>query len=387
MTSRQRSYILGVVHRQPLSEGNPTPGEALRKLLGQRGWTTEELALITGRSRQTIQEIASGKSSVTPEMAVALGTAFGNEPADWLKLDAAHRLSRVSPETADAVSRRARLYALAPIRDMQRRGWIRDCSDPAEIESELRAFLGVSDLAEQPSLSVATRRTVTAESLTPAQIAWCVRARQMARALQVKPFDTRRLQEALKKLRALAAYPKEARHLPKVLAEYGIRFVVIEPLPGSKIDGAALWLDERSPVIAVSARYDRIDALWFTVFHEFFHIHNNDALSVDNDLEEQIRVETNESEARANQEASAALIPTKELDSFVGRVGPLYAKPRIIQFAHKVQIHPGIVVGQLQHRGEIGYSANREMLVKVRGAVIETALTDGWGRSISPGAL
>jgi len=52
-----------------------------------------------------------------------------------------------------------------------------------------------------------------------------------------------------------------------------------------------------------------------------------------------------------------------------------------------MKIHPGIIVGQLQHRNEINYGSNREMLVKIRSAVIETALTDGWNRSITPGLL
>jgi HTH-type transcriptional regulator/antitoxin HigA len=52
-----------------------------------------------------------------------------------------------------------------------------------------------------------------------------------------------------------------------------------------------------------------------------------------------------------------------------------------------VKMHPGIIVGQLQHRGEIGYSAHRDLLAKVRAIVTETSLTDGWGRTISPGIL
>ena len=44
-----------------------------------------------------------------------------------------------------------------------------------------------------------------------------------------------------------------------------------------------------------------------------------------------------------------------------------------------------IIVGQLQHRGEISYRANREMLPKVRDAVVSTALTDGWGHSVKIG--
>ena len=76
------------------------------------------------------------------------------------------------------------------------------------------------------------------------------------------------------------------------------------------------------------------------------------------------------------------VIPEDKLNSFIMRVSPLYSKKKIIQFAHTIQMHPGIIVGQLQNRGEIGYSANREMLVRIRNNVIKTALTDGWGHNI-----
>ena len=78
--------------------------------------------------------------------------------------------------------------------------------------------------------------------------------------------------------------------------------------------------------------------------------------------------------------ASELLIPRQEIESFIARVGPLYSKKRIVQFSAHIGVHPGIVVGQLQHREEIGYSHSREMLVKVRRSVTETALTDGWGQ-------
>ena len=41
-----------------------------------------------------------------------------------------------------------------------------------------------------------------------------------------------------------------------------------------------------------------------------------------------------------------------------------------------------IVVGQLQHRGEIAWANLRKMLVPVREIVSQTALTDGWGTAL-----
>src|SRR5205807_2566075 len=91
-----------------------------------------------------------------------------------------------------------------------------------------------------------------------------------------------------------------------------------------------------------------------------------------------------EIEERANAEATCLFFPGDSLQSFILRVGPIYSKDRINQFANRVKIHPGIIVGQLQRRQEIAYSVNREMLVKVREFVTATATTDGWNNTIDP---
>ena len=65
----------------------------------------------------------------------------------------------------------------------------------------------------------------------------------------------------------LATWPNVA----SLLQRYGIRFVVVEPLPKAKIDGAAFWLDQNTPAIAFSLRYDYIGSFWFAVIRELFH--------------------------------------------------------------------------------------------------------------------
>lgn len=44
-----------------------------------------------------------------------------------------------------------------------------------------------------------------------------------------------------------------------------------------------------------------------------------------------VRLAKDDAESRADEEAAASLIPTSEIESFIGRVGPLYSKDRIIQ--------------------------------------------------------
>jgi hypothetical protein len=46
-------------------------------------------------------------------------------------------------------------------------------------------------------------------------------------------------------------------------------------------------------------------------------------------------------------------------------------------------MHPSVIVGQLQNRGEIGWDSHRELLTKIRDNVTDTALTDGWGNVVA----
>lgn len=366
------------------TERKKSPAALLQSLLKEKRWTQEELALIVGRSRQAVSDILSERTGVTADTAVVFAAAFGNKPEEWLSLEIERQLSAVKTNPGD-VERRRRIYELAPIRDMQRRNWISGTKDIGEIEAALKNFFEAEDLLSEPiSFPVAARRTIRLPNLNKAEQAWCFEARRLARAVRVNPFNPAKLENLRKKLRKLAAYAKEAYRAPLFLAEAGVRFVVVEPLPGTRIDGAAFWLDQEashSPVIAMSIRYDRIDNFWHTLMHEISHIIHRDTLSVDSDIEGTEGIASvHEIEQRANEEAAAALIPTREIDSFIRRVGPVYAKPRIIQFAHRVKIHPGIIVGQLFHRREIGPGSHREMLVKIRSNVMETAVVDGWGQ-------
>lgn len=365
------------------------PGDFIRTELKKRGWTQEDLARVIDRPIGRVNEIIQGKQGISPEIAIALAAVFGTTPEVWLEREAAYRLSQTKLNVGD-MRRRARLHELAPIKDLQRRGWIKTTDSIEELEREVLRFFDIPDLNTEPTVAAAMRKTAPTKPLTTTQRAWCFRVRQIARAMRVAAFDESRLGACEKELRKIAAYPQEVRKIPNLLSSYGVRFVIVEPLAGGKVDGMAMWLDEQSPVIGMSLRYDRIDAFWFTLGHEWSHIRHRDEVSVDSDVVglEGLQLDGKpEFECRADRDAAAMLIPPAELDSFILRVGPLYSKERINQFANRIKIHPGIIVGQLQYRSEMSYSANREMLAKYRNFITPVALTDGWGQTIDPRAF
>jgi HTH-type transcriptional regulator/antitoxin HigA len=371
------------------------PGDVIREYLAARGWTQDDLAKIIQRPRSALNEAISGKRPISTELAISLAAAFGNTPEFWLELEMRYRLARVLPaERVDDVHRRSRVYAMAPVREMERRGWIAPTTALEGTEAELSRFFGVPSLVDEPQIGAATRRADGGQPLTASQRAWCFRVRQLGKAQLAGAFDERNLDRCEAELRKIAAYPQEVHKVPGVLSKYGIRFVIVEPLQSTKVDGVALWLDRDSPVIGLSLRYDRVDSFWFTLCHELSHVRHRDEAPLDEEIGgdssdsiSDLMVVKNEMERRANEEAANTLIPRDEMESFVKRVGPLYSKDRIVRFAHRIKIHPGVIVGQLQRRREIGYAANREMLAKVRHVIAPAALTDGWGHVIDRRSL
>ena len=360
------------------------PGEFIRDEIEARGWTQTDLAEVLGRPFRLVNEILSGKRAITPETARGLGEAFGTGPELWMNLEAGYRLSLAEP-VDPAVARRSKLYSKAPIKDMVRRGWLVETEDVDDLERQVLDFFEVKSIDDTPSLVAAARKSTTYAATLPSQWAWLYRAKQLASSLDVKPFENAALLEALPKIRLLPGTLGGAAKVATRLAALGIRLVVVEHLPKTKIDGAAFWLDSegRSPVVALSLRFDRNDAFWFTLWHEIRHILNGDGLSVDDELVVDAgpaaKPAVDETERHADAFASEFLIPAGMLDDFIRSTRPRYSKARINQFANAIHVHPGIILGQLQRRGEVSYASNREMLVKVREEVTQNTPTDGWG--------
>ena len=357
------------------NEPTSPPGEFIQAELDKRGWGQSDLAKILGRPLPTVNEIIQGKKQITPETAYDLAQAFGTSPDYWMVKEAGYRLSLVGRKRND-ISDRARYFEIAPIKEMERRNWIRRYESMPDLESELCRFFEVASLGDTPRLAVNARAHNSKEGVNSHQLAWCYRALKLARTLKVNMYTESRMPELKRALRNLSLLARGAEDVPSILGEFGIRFVVVEGLRQSKIDGAAFWIDPDCPVIAMAMRYDRIDYFWFTLMHELSHIEHRDTSPVDSEIEDS--PDTSPIEERANHDAAVALIDPAELTSFIRRMYPHFSKVSIIQFSNRIKAHPGVVTGQLHHRKALNYKSGRDMLVKVRHFLCARALTDGF---------
>jgi len=359
------------------------PGEFIKEELEARGWTQGDLANIMGRQDSVVSAIINGKRSVSPQIASELASAFGTSAELWMNLQATYNLYARKEQKSD-VSRRAKLFALAPIKDMIRRGWIQASDNLDALEKEVVEFLN------EPKATVSFHKSEPDADITPAQRAWLCQARKLARGVQAAKFSQSLFAKALETLRRLLTNPEDVRHVARVLAEGGVRFLIIESLPHTKIDGACFWLDKFSPVIVMTMRYDRLDNFWYILSHECGHVKNEDGIDgvdvLDINLvgEDAVPFDSkSEIEKKADLFATDFLVEPSKIEDFIARVRPMYSKRRIQGFAMRIGVHPAIVLGQLQYRGEVDWSHSREMLVKVRDIVTSATLTDGFGHVLS----
>ena len=354
------------------------PGEFLKEQLDHRRWSQQDLAEILGRPPRLISELIGGKRAITPETAIGLSAAFGTSPEYWMGLESSYQLSkhRRSPE---GIKRKATLYDRFPVRDLVRKGWIEASENYAELESRVLQFFGIKDPSEEPVLPHAAKKTHSSQAATIEQKAWLFRVLSLAKTKTVSTFSSKKLQATLDSMKQLRLEPESASKVAQLLESCGVILVFVEPISSSKIDGACMWLGD-VPVVGMTLRYDRIDNFWFVLQHELEHVLRGDGkegfildVSVGDD-----DGSLPKSEIVANEAAADFCTPQAELEQFISRFSPYFSEERVLAFSRSVNVHPGLVVGQLQRKLS-RHDFLRKHQVKIRHCVLSTAVTDGWG--------
>jgi HTH-type transcriptional regulator / antitoxin HigA len=365
-----------------------TPGQFLQYLIDARGWTQRTLAIVLSVDETGLNKIIAGKQPLNATMALSLSQIFGIPPYDFLELQAKFDLAmaQVTARLDPRLATRAAIYGDLPVTDMIKRGWLRgvnDVRDP-DVDAGLCHFFGVHSVDEIEILPHAAKKTNVHGNATPAQLAWLYRVKQMALDLPAAKFSEAALRGAVPKLKTLLVSPEATRKVPSMMMEAGVRYVIVESLPSAKIDGVCFWLNDKTPVIGMSLRYDRIDNFWFVLRHEIEHVlqgHGKDSAMLDIELEKD-RAGTGKNvsaeERVANEAAAEFCVPRKKLENFIARKAPIFSERDIRGFAANLKIHPGIIAGQLQHETD-RYDLFRNHLVKIRSIVTPNAYVDGWG--------
>lgn len=339
------------------------PGETLRDLMEERNLSQAELSRRLGRPAQAINEIIAGKKEITEETALELERVLQVPAHFWLAREARYREYLARLRDMERRKDHVQWLDAFPIKALQDLGKLSPGRlTPAfksQLVDEVLRFFGVASpdgwSAQYNSVQAAFRRARPDKQTDNAAItAWLRMGEIAAEQVTTAAYSAEALTAALPAMRALTICDAEkiGFDLLKLTAQVGVVLVFVPALPGAHVSGVARWLNER-PLIQLSLLGKWNDSFWFSFFHEVAHIlkHPKRAVFLD-DAASGAAVQTAE-EQEANQFAAEVLVPAAHRAAI--DILPL-DRSSVEAFAKRIGIHPGIVVGQLQHRGRIGYA-------------------------------
>lgn len=333
------------------------PGATIRDVLNARGISVAEFADLVDIPVPTMESLLAGQEPITVGLARRLESSIGGTVAFWLSRDGQYR------DDLDVVA--TDLWASGlPTDDMAGFGWIEQSRTWQERMGTALGFFGVADLQQwrrtyDPVIDGARFRLSAAiQTETLAVAAWLRRAEIESDRITTADWDPDRFRLTLQHVKALTTVRDPELFVPALTdacAEAGVVLVVVRTPRGCPVSGAARFLGQERPQIILSARYLSDDHFWFTFYHEAAHVllHGPVAVFVD-EFDETTGERPSDEESEADDFAGDLLLPREMLAGInSGRLSPR----DIVRTARDAGVSPGIVVGQLQHLGRLGFDS------------------------------
>jgi len=324
------------------------PGEYLAEVLEEKGFSQKELADRMGRPAQAICEIVKGEKAITPETALQLERTLGVPSYIWTSLEDDYRIIKARQAENAALEEEIPLLKEVPYSDLAARGYIKKTPDKRHQVRECQAFYGVASLANLDRVNAygaAFRHSKARQASSLALAAWIRCAEVEAAKRETPPFQKAMLKARLEEIRRLTSVPPEdsIERLRAALFESGVNFILLPHFAKTYAHGAVLWPDPKHPVLVLSIRGKWADLFWFSLFHELGHI----LLHRNKEIIDAESGEADEKELEADRFASDRLIPAVPYERFLARAK--FDEAAISSFAAEMSIHPGILIGRLQH--------------------------------------
>jgi HTH-type transcriptional regulator / antitoxin HigA len=326
------------------------PGETVRLLATKKNLRSDDLAQALGLPVGDLSQLFNGELPITAARAKSLAGVVGASIPFWLAREAQYR------RDVQALQEDSRQWISSlPFADMVRYGWLKAATSSGDKLQSALEFFEVSTVDEWRDAWLSDRTGLTAYRTSPAftaqaasVAAWLRRGEREAAELPLGTWSRDCFQRLLPSLKPLTRVREPAEFLPQLqeqCAACGVAVVIVRAPKGCPASGATRVKNGKA-ILQLSVRYLRDDSFWFTFFHEAGHlVLHEDRLFLE--WSDRRELDSHE-EAEANKFAGHVLIsPSEE--------AALRALPHeyrsIMRFAKNLSISPGIVVGQLQHRG------------------------------------
>ncbi len=343
------------------------PGDTILDILEDREISQESFGKSMGISNLETNYLLSGRSTVTMAIARRLTRILGASVEFWITRDFQFRQDAKPIEDEEENWLRQ-----LPVGDMIKFGWLEPPPHPSEEFEACKAFFAVSSVREwhqyygSPREMASYRSSPSFESHQGALAAWLRQGEILATKINCQKWHADRFQKSLARIRVLTRQKDPSRFVPQLqeaCSENGVATVIVRSPSGCRASGATRFLSRNKAILQLSFRYLTDDQFWFTFFHEaghlllhgerrFFSATLGDEKPWILEGFEMPVAAGEEEEEEANQFAADNLIPSEFQRNLLSL--PPESKT-VLRFARRVGVSSGIIVGQLQHHGRIGY--------------------------------
>ena len=325
------------------------PGWTLEDALRENGLSPEDLARRTGMSVAHVRRLLTGEAPLTYVTAVKLEAATGAAAGLWNDLERGYRTDLVRLAEEERLSRNLGLLDNLPIDEMIAMGVVTTLDEPIRRLREVMDFFGVEDVAgweQARSRGPAARFRGRPGSDAGALAVWLRLGEMEAEHIPCQPWNPERFRETLNAARSLTVRGHPGTWYPQLVEECaraGAALATAPPVAGAPARGASWWPAPGRALIQLPLRNEWSDVFWFSFFHEAAHLLEKPRQPLY--VNYQDRRDQDRSEERADAFARDFLIPPRYAQRLEGLRTPDHAQ----EFAGDLGVHPGIVVGRLQH--------------------------------------
>ncbi len=326
------------------------PGEHLAEYLEVRGWSQAEFARLAELTPKLVSEIINGKNPVTPDTAIKLARVLGLKDYIWLGLQRDWDLHQARKRAQEAAPEQKSWLSRFPIKEMKAHRLLPDTHNEGTLLDTLLRVLGIGEpsayAAKFRGFAVQHRQSQSYESLPDHVFTWLMLGEHQARSLHLPPFDEVKFHAAVREIRGLTREePKvfEPR-MKRICAAAGVAVIFMKPLGQTRLFGSAWWIDgNQRAVIQMSLRMKSNDHFWWTFFHECGHI----ALHRGKNFADDQNARGDGPEVEADGWTETMLYGHNRLPAILAN--PPKSENGIRRLADELDLHPGIIVGMLQH--------------------------------------
>lgn len=342
------------------------PGRTLLETIQTLGLEQKELSQRTGYSEKHISQIVRGKDKISPEAALRFEQVTGVPARLWNQLESQYQEQLAKLNAAQQQALHLDWLESLPYKELAKRGVIAACDNKIEYLQAMLSFFRVATVEAWyegwADHCIAFRKSTCVEGRDAAIAAWVQLAQMTAERMECQSYSDRTFRAAIREIRELTVAGPEVfvPRMKTLCADAGVALALVPELPKAPVSGAARWLSKAKAMIALNLRGKANDRFWFTFFHEAGHILNDDRKEVFVD----IQYADNPCEQKANEFAAEVLIPANHTNRLI----QLKSRADIESFAAEIGVHPGIVVGRLQHLKVINFSELNHLKAKLTWA-------------------